>query len=145
MKQFTDGLLDKISVELTDIVFQYIENDKELLKQYLDLVANTGNLKVVNSNIAKAVSKRFDLKTNGKQEINPKSKLIQSYSDMSTLEGVIKSMEENLEDLKRKLEESYNNNDESNAEQLLEQQRLNKRIKKLQEDIKKKKEDLKKK
>lgn len=81
MKQFTDGLLDKISEELTDIVFQYIENDKELLKQYLDLVANTGDLRVVNSNIAKAVSKRFYLKTNGSQEINPKSKLIQSYSE----------------------------------------------------------------
>lgn len=81
MEQFTDGLLDKISVELTDIVFQYIENDRELLKQYLDLVANTGDLRVVNSNIAKAVSKRFDLKTNGYQEINPNSKLIQSYSE----------------------------------------------------------------
>lgn len=81
MKQFTDSLLDKISIELTDIVFQYIENDKELLKQYLDLVANTGNLRVVNSNIAKAVKSRFYLKTNGSQEINPKSKLIQSYSE----------------------------------------------------------------
>jgi len=79
--KFTDGLLDKISEELTDIVFQYIENDKELLKQYLDLVANTGNLRVVNSNIAKAVRSRFNLKTNGSQKMNPKSKLIQSYSE----------------------------------------------------------------
>jgi len=79
--KFTDGLLDKISEELTDIVFQYIENDKELLKQYLDLVANTGDLRVVNSNIAKAVRSRFDLKTNGSQKMNPKSKLIQSYSE----------------------------------------------------------------
>lgn len=83
--EFTQGLLDKFSAVITDKVFLFIESDRELMYEYLHLIAAEGNVSVVNSQIAKAIKKRFNLdnKREPNQEPNqePNSLLIQSFTE----------------------------------------------------------------
>lgn len=81
MKNFTDELLAQFSKQITDSVFCFIQNDRALLKKYLDLVAEKG-LQLVNSHIAQAVAQQYGLTNSGVENKNPKSCLIQSYSEL---------------------------------------------------------------
>ncbi len=44
---------------LTDAVFSLIQSNKSLMDRYLHVVANTGDLRVVNSHLAMAVRDEF--------------------------------------------------------------------------------------
>lgn len=79
MKNFTKKTLDRFSREITDQVFVFIQNDRELMHDYLNLLSNH-NLKNLNSSIAKAVKARYGL-TNKTRKGIPKSSLIQSYEE----------------------------------------------------------------
>lgn len=65
------------------ILFCFIQNDKELMKAYLDLIAGNGNLQYVNSHIAQEIAKRYGLKKNGTSDREPKSNLIQTFSELN--------------------------------------------------------------
>jgi hypothetical protein len=79
MDKFTKKVLDRFSKEITDQVFLYIQNDKELMRDYLHLI-NKNDLKIVNSSIAKAIKSRYNL-TNLAKKGKPESSLIQSYEE----------------------------------------------------------------
>jgi len=67
---------------ITDTVFLMIQNDRELMYNYLRVVANQGNLGYVNSEIASEIKQYFDLTNAGLNEY-PNSFLIQSYECFS--------------------------------------------------------------
>ena len=80
LDEFTSILLEKFASELTDNVFMYLENDKELMHQYLLLISKN-DLKYVNSGIAKAIKNKFKLDNKNNKNKLPKSKLIQSFEE----------------------------------------------------------------
>lgn len=74
----------KFEKEITDQIFLFIENDKELLNQYHDVLSESEarQLKCVHSNIAQMIADRYGLEKNGVKVNEPKSKLIQTYSQL---------------------------------------------------------------
>ena len=52
------------------------------MKNYLDTVAETGSLQVVNSQIAQYICDWFKLENNGIEVKQPESNLIQSYHEL---------------------------------------------------------------
>jgi len=75
---FMNKVFEQFNTQITDEIFCFIENDRELLHEYLKLL-ETNKLNVLNSNIAKRIKEKYDLKNQFKEEKEPKSKLIQSY------------------------------------------------------------------
>jgi hypothetical protein len=76
--KFTEKTLSRFSKSITDEVFLLIQNDKELMYEYLKLVETHG-LATVNQQIGKAVKRRFDLSSDSQREFSPQSTLIQSH------------------------------------------------------------------
>lgn len=77
--EFFKKAYDKFKGDQIDALFCYIQNDKELMKDYLDLVAEVGDLGDVNSYIGHQVATKN--KTRARQHGNePNSTLIKSYS-----------------------------------------------------------------
>lgn len=74
----------KFEKEITDQIFLFIENDKELLKQYLDVLSENKDLSLgdVHRSIARMIANRYGLEKNGVEVNEPKSKLIQTYSQL---------------------------------------------------------------
>ena len=77
-EEFAQKVADKFNEELTDLVFQYIENDAELMHDYLRLVSDK-DLDTVNKALGRKIRERFGVDNLGRSN-NPKSKLIQSYT-----------------------------------------------------------------
>lgn len=82
MNVFLNLLFERFESQITDNIFCFVQNDKELMKAYLDLVAENGNLQFVNSHIAQEIAKRYGLEYLRLSEKEPKSKLIQTYSEL---------------------------------------------------------------
>lgn len=83
MNAFLNRLFEKFESQITDNIFCFIQNDKELMKAYLDLIAGNGSLQYVNSHIAQEIAKRYGLKKNGTSNREPKSNLIQTFSELN--------------------------------------------------------------
>lgn len=81
MKDFCDKLLAAFDNQITDSVFCYIQNDKELMKDYLHLIAEKKNLGVVNRYIGKRIAERYKLQSKDLKGI-PTNNLIQTYSEL---------------------------------------------------------------
>ena len=77
-EQFAQKVTDKFNEELTDLVFQYIENDAELMNDYLRLVSDK-DLDTVNKALGRKIKEKFGVE-NLERNNKPKSKLIQSYT-----------------------------------------------------------------
>ncbi len=77
-EEFAQKVITKFNEELTDLVFQYIENDTELMRDYLRLVSDK-DLDTVNKGLGRKIKEKFDV-DNLERSNNPKSKLIQSYT-----------------------------------------------------------------
>ncbi|KOS06680.1 hypothetical protein AM493_12025 [Flavobacterium akiainvivens] len=77
INEFTQKAIDKFTADITDSLFLFIQNDKELMQDYLDLLENNER-NVVNSSVAKAIKERFDLKNIGKSDA-PVSTLIKTF------------------------------------------------------------------
>ncbi len=80
---FMKDVLQRFDSELIDLVFCYIESNRDLLNRYLDILSEQDGrmLRVSNSQIAKSVCQHYNLVT-GEEVDNPNSKLIQSYSSL---------------------------------------------------------------
>jgi hypothetical protein len=78
---FAEKVLNMFSKEITDQVFLMIENDKDLLQEYLRLVSDH-KLDTVNQLIGKMVKIKYNL-DNATREDNPKSKLIKSHQEFT--------------------------------------------------------------
>jgi hypothetical protein len=76
---FTNKVLNSYSKEITDQVFLYIQNDRELMHEYLTLI-NSNDIRYVNSQIAKAIKERYGLTPLENKGV-PKSSLIQSFEE----------------------------------------------------------------
>ena len=76
---FIDEVLSKFDEQITDNIFCFIQNDRELMKKYLETVASTGNLQDVNKQIGREIVRHYRLKGYSKN-IDPKSILISSFS-----------------------------------------------------------------
>ncbi|WP_461632413.1 hypothetical protein [Labilibaculum euxinus] len=87
MKQLNDfkkKLVDRFSEKLTDKVFLMIQNDRDLMREYLAVIENSKSLAYVNSEIAKEVKKRYDLQNLNQRNENPESLLIQGHEMFET-------------------------------------------------------------
>ena len=80
LEEFKVRALSKFSKEITDIFFQYIENDKELLQEYQRVIGRESDLDTVNMALGFAIKEWFALE-NDEVNSNPKSKLIRSYTE----------------------------------------------------------------
>jgi len=72
------AVFEKFNNVLTDEVFYFIENDRELLHDYL-LLLQDNKLNVVNSTIAKMIKDKYGLENLWTKNKEPRSKLIQSH------------------------------------------------------------------
>lgn len=85
IKNFINSVFIKLNITvpssnstITDEVFLFIQNDHELMYDYLKLVeANT--LKTVNQKIGRAIKEKFGLTNDDCRQNSPKSTLIQSH------------------------------------------------------------------
>lgn len=82
MNEFLNLMFERFEKQITDNIFCFIQKDKELMKAYLDLVAERGDLQYVNSNIAQEIAKRFGLESTPNRNENPINNLIQSYTEL---------------------------------------------------------------
>ena len=81
--EFCKEAVEQFENNKIDAVFCYIQNDKELMKMYLDIVAEKANLNMVNNQIGKFIARHYDTKAmNGVRKMQPNSVLIQTYSKL---------------------------------------------------------------
>lgn len=78
-KEFHEKVLNRFVGNLTDRVFLMIQNDRELMQDYLNLLKDAGERKSFNGKLAQAIEKKFDLTPIDECE-NPESVLIKSYT-----------------------------------------------------------------
>jgi len=69
----------KLNKRITNEVFLIIQNDRDLMHDYLLAVAETKDLRSVNSTIGKAVKLAYGLDNSGERDDNPSCTLIQSH------------------------------------------------------------------
>ena len=78
---FADRVISRFARTITDGVFLLIQNDHELMHDYLRLVeSEPGGLNTVNSWIGRRVRERFNLQNEPDRQDKPVSTLIQSYT-----------------------------------------------------------------
>lgn len=80
LETFKNQALEQFTKKITDIFFQYIEQDRQLLQDYLSTIGRESDLDTVNKCLGKAVKDHFNLE-NGNENNDPKSKLIKSYTE----------------------------------------------------------------
>ena len=79
--EFMQQAVPLFKEQLTDIFFTFVQNNRELMKAYLDTVDSASSLGAVNRTIAKQLTKEFSL-SNKHEKGDPGSNLIQSYSKL---------------------------------------------------------------
>ena len=84
LNEFKEKVINQFSEKLTDKVFLMIQNDKELMKDYLSIIEKSSSLKYVNSEIAKEVKNRYKLQNLEKRNEQPESILIPSHEMFGT-------------------------------------------------------------
>ena len=84
LNDFKKKVINEFSKEITDRVFLMIQNDKELMKEYLLLIEKGNSLTYINSEIAKEIKRKFSLKNLNEKNSNPKSTLIQGHEIFET-------------------------------------------------------------
>lgn len=77
---FTKRVLDLFCREITDMVFLSVQNDPDLMHEYLALVSEKGH-DVVNRSLGRAVKARFGLENLPTREDAPRSTLIKSHQE----------------------------------------------------------------
>lgn len=83
LKEFCDKVLNEFNNNITDAVFCYLQNDKELMRKYLALVRNLDKGKqTINSQLAQAITREFGLKSTKQINETPNSVLIESFSEL---------------------------------------------------------------
>jgi len=78
VKNYIDRVLNKFANDITDRVFLMIQNDKELMQEYLGLLASSAKKDGLNSKVGEQIRVKFNLKNAGRCN-DPKSTLIRSY------------------------------------------------------------------
>lgn len=81
LNDFIDKVIAQKNKKITDEVFLLIQNDKELMKEYLDHVGKIGNLKQVNQQIGRKVKEKYGLTNDEQRNTDPTSTLISSHQE----------------------------------------------------------------
>jgi len=83
LTKFCEDVLNEFKNNITDAVFCYLQNDKELMSRYLKLVKDYGKGKqTVNSQLAQAITREFELKSTEHKNVVPNSVLIESFTEL---------------------------------------------------------------
>ena len=77
IESFTENAISKVIAEITDRVFLEVQNNPELMQNYLQML-ETKDARSINAEIGKYIRVRLGL-TNIGREDSPKSTLIKSY------------------------------------------------------------------
>jgi hypothetical protein len=80
IKDFIDEVISCKNKMITDEVFLLIQNKKDFMQKYLELVREKG-LQVVNQQIGKMVMTKYGLTPDESRNIEPKSTLISSHQE----------------------------------------------------------------
>jgi hypothetical protein len=84
MNRFFEEVLDKFTEDITDRVFKMIQNDKELMQQYLRMVSENDK-DTVNKHLGKKIHEYYDLEnvkeedTGQNKKRKARSSLIKTY------------------------------------------------------------------
>jgi len=78
IKEFAQAVISKKNKRITNEVFMLIQNDRQLMQGYLDLVHEHG-AHSVNSGIGKEIKRAYRLNNLDDREDNPSCTLIQSH------------------------------------------------------------------
>ena len=78
LNNYIDTVLNKFADTITGQVFLMIQNDKELMQEYLNLMGNDTDPHTLNCELGKRIKSKFNLKNAGRCN-DPKSTLIRSY------------------------------------------------------------------
>jgi len=78
VNEYVEQVVDNFIHDITDSLFLYIENDKDVMKEYMTNVNRFG-LDQVNMTLGFKIKERLSLENDGENN-NPKSKLIKSYT-----------------------------------------------------------------
>jgi hypothetical protein len=81
IKAFKTKVVDMFCEKITDKVFLMIQNDRQLMHEYLQIIANNNSVANVNSQIAKEIKDRFNLSNLNLKNDSPESFLIQSHEE----------------------------------------------------------------
>lgn len=57
-KDFNNEVITRFTSEITDLVFQYIQKDEDLMSKYLDLISKNTR-QSVNASLGKAIAQKF--------------------------------------------------------------------------------------
>ncbi len=80
LDEFRDEVLKRFTRDLTDQVFLYIENDRELTHEYLSILGRENGTDETNQSLDQAVKAYFGLNEQGENH-SPKSRLITSFTE----------------------------------------------------------------
>ncbi len=88
LPDFKRKVVERFSQRITDYVFLMIQNDRELMGEYLHVIAQNKSLANVNSQIAKEIKKSFNLENfdSTKTDYQPSSFLIQDFMKFKIME-----------------------------------------------------------
>jgi len=78
LHDLSESVLSKFAQSITDAVFQFIQNDKELMSEYLRSVEKNG-LDATNRHLGKAIKTRFYLENDTQRMDATQSTLIKSH------------------------------------------------------------------
>lgn len=81
LNNYISQLLIGFDEQITDSIFRYIQEDRQRMNDYLDIVAKVGDLQEVNRQIDRAVTRHYNLK-GFDTENNPKNTLTLTYSKL---------------------------------------------------------------
>ena len=80
LQDFENKALKQFTKEITDLFFCYIQDDPDLMHDYLRLIGRAGDLDTTNKKLGEAVKNWFRLQ-NGEENQEPMSMLIESYTE----------------------------------------------------------------
>ena len=81
LNNYINQLLIGFDEQITDSLFRYIQEDRQRMNEYLDMVAQIGNLQEVNKQIGRTITRHYNLK-GFDTESNPKNTLTLTYSKL---------------------------------------------------------------
>jgi hypothetical protein len=82
IKDLFDKVISRKNKRITDEIFLLIQSERELMREYLELVHEKG-LVVVNRQIGKMVMQRYGLNHEDARNESPESTLISSYTEFT--------------------------------------------------------------
>ena len=83
LTKFCEDVLKDFKNNITDAVFCYLQNDKELMCRYLELVRRYEKGKqTVNSQLAQAITREYGLKSANQKNETPNSVLIEGFTEL---------------------------------------------------------------